>query len=619
MATLLLTTIAPPLRAAEPIRLAVDATEAPSRRLHVREVVPVTPGGISLAYPRWIPGEHGPTGPITDVAGIHLRAAGRDLAWRRDDVDMYRIRAQVPAGTREVELSFDFLGYAGTQGFSAAASLTEQLALLSWNELVFYPGGARSDSVPVSASLTLPAGWQFATALPVRHAVGAHADFETVSLTTLVDSPVLTGRWFRTVDLTPKGGPPAFLHMAADGPDALAMDEAQVVSYRALMRESEALFGGHHYRSYHFLVSMSDHIAHFGLEHHESSDDRVVERAWVDADERASHSNLLSHELVHSWNGKFRRPSGLATGDFQTPMRGELLWVYEGLTQYLGFVLSGRSGVRTPAQAQANLALQAAYLDHQPGRTWRPLEDTAVEAQILYEAPSEGEGWRRSTDFYDEGLLMWLEADVKIRQLTGGRRSLDDFCHRFHGAPSGPPRVVPYTYDDVIRTLNEVAPSDWNAFFDQHLHSLSPRAPMAGIENGGWHVVYADSATPFFQSLQDANENIDEWFSAGIRVIKKDGEIQDVLPGSPAAKAGVAPGDLLVAVDGRAWSKDVLHDAVRATAHGRPLELLVKRGEFYSAHRLDYKAGAQYPRLRRDPVTHDWLSEILAPKAGAAR
>ncbi len=606
------------------ITLAVDASEAPKKILHARLSIPVEPGPLTLSYPKWIPGEHGPTGPLTDMAGLRITAGEETLAWRRDLEDMYAIHVTVPAGATTLDVSFDFLSAAAPQGFSSAASCTENLALLSWNHVLLYPSGEPSDGLTYAASLTLPAGWKYGTALPVESESGGAIRFAPASLTTLVDSPVIAGANFRRVDLAPGVTPPQYLDMACDSKAGLAMPDEQVARHRQLMAEAYALFGARHFREYHFLYSMSDHVAHFGLEHHESSDDRVHERIWLDDDLRILHSNLLAHELVHSWNGKYRRPVGLATPDFQKPMTGELLWVYEGLTQYLGFVLAGRSGIRTPQQSRENLALQAAVLDSRPGRTWRPLIDTAVEAQRLYESAPLWAAWRRGTDFYNEGLLIWLEADVRIRQLTQGRRSLDDFCRKFHGGASGPPAVVPYTFDDVVSSLNEVAPHDWRAFLLERLESLSPRAPLGGIENGGWKLAFTDSLPAYMKSIGEAEKKIDLQFSIGIIVHGEDGLIEDVIPGSAAASVGVAPGTKLVAVNGRHWSKNLLLDAVRATASGDPLELLVDNGEFYRACRLDYRGGARYPRLVRDTAKPDLLSALLRArtppvKAGAMK
>ena len=600
---------------ASDITLDVDASEAPRKILHVHMSLPAAAGTLSLSYPKWIPGEHAPTGPVTDVAGLRVSAGGKPLVWRRDLVDMYRIDVDVPSGANAVDVAFDFLSAAGPEGFSSAASATEELLVLSWNQVLFYPTGEPSDRLAYVASLTLPSGWKYGTALPLDRAEGTHVRFAPASLTTLIDSPVLAGAHFRSVDLSPGQTPRHSIDMACDSDAGLEMPAAQITNYRNLIAESYALFGARHYRDYHFLLTLSDHVAHFGLEHHESSDDRSYERMWLNDDQRIASSNLMPHELVHSWNGKYRRPAGLATPDYQQPMKDDLLWVYEGLTQYLGFVLGARSGVRTQDQARQALALLTAALDHEPGRGWRPLHDTAAEAPLLYSSSRMWRSWRRGTDFYDEGLLVWLEADVTIRRASQGKRSLDDFCKRFHGGTSGPPMVVPYTLDDVVAALQTVQPHDWRGFFAARIDSLTPHPPLRGLEDGGWKLTYVDSIPAVLKSLESANEFVDLTTSIGLRISSKDGTIEDVIPGMAAAAAGMAPGMKLVAVNGRHWSRDVLRDAVRATSGTAPLELLADNGEFYRTYRLSYHGGPRFPRLERVAGRQDLLSAILAPRA----
>src|SRR5262249_38222037 len=300
---------APPARAGftgGTIALAVDATEAPRKILHARLTIPVEPGPLTLVYPKWIPGEHAPTGPLTDVAGLRFTAGGKALRWARDPLDMHAVSCDVPQGAKSLDVSLDFISAASQEGYSSAASCTEKLMLLSWNQLLLYPAGRHTDDLDFTASLKLPAGWRWGTALPVRREGAGLVEFAPTSLTTLVDSPVIAGAHFRRVDLAPGATPPQYLDMAADSPEALAIPGDQAAKLRRLMNEPYALFGARHFREYHFLLTLSDHVAHFGLEHHESSDDRVDERMWLDDDKRAAASNLLAHELVHSWNGKYR-------------------------------------------------------------------------------------------------------------------------------------------------------------------------------------------------------------------------------------------------------------------------------------------------------------------------
>ena len=601
-----------------PIRLTVDATEAPRRIFHARLVFPASPGPLTLLYPKWIPGEHGPTGPIADLAGLKLSAAGKPIPWRRDDVDMYAFLVDVPAGASTVEAELDFLSPPVTEGFSSGASATAQLAVLSWNQLLLYPAGLPAEELTYAATVRLPAGWKFGTALPVATQSGGTVEFEPVTLTRLVDSPLLAGAYFRKIPLSPGGTPEHHINIAADSEAALEITPDYLSSVKRLVAETGALFGARHYQHYDFLLTLSDHVARFGLEHHESSDNRSFERSLVDEDKRRLVSGLLPHEFVHSWCGKHRRPAGLATPDFQQPMKGELLWVYEGLTTYLGDVLTGRSGFWSPELCRENLALDAAAMEHRVGRTWRPLADTAIAAQRLYEARKDWANWRRGTDFYPESALIWLEADVTIRKKTHGTRSLDDFCRRFFGGEGGAPTVIPYGFDDVVRTMNEVVPHDWRTFFRSRLDAIGPAAPLGGIEEAGWRLSYTDVLPVLLKSTEEVRKIVDLSSSLGI-VLKEDGTIDDVVPGLPAATAGLAPGMKLIAVGGRKWSKEIVRSAITAAkTAATPLDLLFENGEFYKSYSVDYHGGERYPQLERDSTRPDLLTGILGPLAPPA-
>jgi predicted metalloprotease with PDZ domain len=602
--------------AAQPATVAVDATEAPRKIFHGHLVLPASPGPLTLLYPKWIPGEHGPTGPLVNFMGLRFTAAGRPLAWQRDPVDMYAFHVEVPAGMTSIEADYDFLSPGESGIFTSGSSTSSNLSVLSWNTLLLYPAGKPGEELPFTASLRLPAGWQIATPLPEAGRTGDTVRFQTVSMTTLIDSPVLLAVNLKKIPLPTGPWPPHEIDVATDSPAYLAPPEGFAASYGRLVAEAHALFGAHHYTQYHWLLTLSEHVAHFGLEHHEASDNRMPEATLTEEALRYDLAGLLAHEFVHSWNGKYRRPQGLVDPDYHEPMQGELLWVYEGLTQFLGgYLLPARSGLWTPEQFHERLAVLVANLDHNVGRTWRPLADTAVAAQIVFGAPAEGRTWRRGSDFYDESVLIWLEADTIIRKATGGKRSMDDFCHRFHGGETGPPKVVPYTFDDVVATLNEIAPHDWRAFFQERLNGLSPQAPRGGLEAAGWQLVYDDKPNPVIEGREERNKQYYWTYSLGME-IKDDGTVRDIVPGLPAAKAGIAPGMKLVAVDGRAWTKELVDAAIRQAKGGStPIELLLSNDDFYKTYRVDYHGGPRYPHLVRREG-RDLLSEIFAPHAG---
>ncbi len=601
------------------VTVAVDAREAPRKIFHARLTIPAGPGPLTLAYPRWIPGEHGPTGPIADLTGLEFSAAGKPIAWSRDPVDMYLFHLDVPAGADAVAVTLDYVSPAETTGFSSGASATARLAMISWNQVVLYPAQAKPDELRYTASLRLPESWKFASALETDGQTADRVQFAPVSLTTLVDSPVLAGAHLRVVTLD-RETPVHRLDLAADSEAALEMSPDLEAQYRSLVAETGALFRARHYRHYDFLVTLSDHTAHFGLEHHESSDDRVDERSLIDPDRRKLMAGLLPHEMTHSWNGKYRRPSDLAIGSFQQPMRGDLLWVYEGLTEYLGQVLAARSGLLTQEQYREDLALTAAEMDHQRGRAWRPLQDTAVAAQILYDARPDWAAWRRGVDFYPESELLWLEADAIIRRESHGRKTLDDFCRLFLGGQSGPPKVVPYAFEDVVAALNRILPYDWKSFWRTRLDSTGPAAPLAGLTASGWKLVYTDAIPDMQRAAEDVHRVTDVRYSLGISV-RDDGTIPDVVPGSPAEAAGLGPGMKLVAVNGRRWSPSLLREAVKRAAT-QTLELLLENGEFFRSFRIQGAGPERYPHLERDASRPDLIGQIirpLAPSGGEAK
>jgi predicted metalloprotease with PDZ domain len=594
------------------VTLAVDATTAPRKIFHATLKIPAAPGDLTLYYPKWIPGEHAPDGPVIDLAGLKFSAAGKTLKWHRDLLDGFTIHVDVPDGATEVSAELDFLSPATFEGgFSAGSSATDKLAIISWNQVLLYPKGWKSDDINYSASLKLPDGWKFGTPLPVASHSGNEIKFATVSLTTLVDSPVITGEFLKVVPLAQD--PLTEMDIAADSAAALNPPPEVWDHYKNLVEQAQKLFGAHHYRDYHFLYTLSDHVAHFGLEHHESDDSRVDERALVDDAARKMSASLLPHEYVHSWNGKFRRPAGLATPDYQQPMQDDLLWVYEGLTNYLGFVLTARSGLLTADQDRDDLAITASALDHTPGREWRNLQDTADAAPQLYFSPRAWESWRRSTDFYDEDTLNWLWVDVIIRQQSKGAKTLDDFCRLFHGAPSTDPAVKTYTFDDVVNSLNQVAPYDWRAFWTERLTNHGPSAPLGGIEGSGWKLVYDDTPSDMMTGMAGMNHFVPAAFAVGL-VLNDDGAISDTTEGMPAAKAGIGPGMKLVAVNGRRFSPEILRDAVKATKNSTPLELLVENTDYYKTYKIDYHGGEKYPHLVRDESKPDLLGEILKAK-----
>ena len=595
------------------IMLSVDATHAPRKIFYATLTIPAQAGELTLYYPKWIPGEHAPDGPVVDLAGLKFTANGQTLKWRRDTLDGFTLFVDVPSGATEVTADLDFLSPATyEQGFSAGSSATDKLAVISWNQVLIYPKGWNADQINYTASLKIPDDWKFGTALPVSGQNGNEIHFKTVPLDMLVDSPVLTGEFLKVVPLAEN--PHVEMDVAADAAGDLDAPAEVWDHYKNLVQQAYKLFGAHHYDDYHFLYTLSDHVAHFGLEHHESDDSRVDERSLVDESERNLAAGLLPHEYVHSWNGKYRRPADLATPNYQDKMQDDLLWVYEGLTNYLGFVLTARSGLLTDSQDRADLATTAAEMAHTPGRVWRNLQDTANAAPQLYFAPEAWESWRRSVDFYPEGTLDWLWADVIIRQQSHGQKSIDDFCQLFEGPPSTGPALKTYTFGDLIDALNQTVPYDWRSFWLERLNTHSPEAPLGGIEGGGWKLTYDDNASGMTSAAMSMMHAAPGAYSLGL-IMRDDGTIIDTVENMISARAGIGPGMKVIGVNGRRFSSDVLRDALKAAkTNTAPIELLVENDEYYKTYKLDYHGGEQYPHLVRDESKPDLLSDILKAK-----
>lgn len=597
--------------------LEVDLAEAPRRLFHARLTLPAAPGPLVLVYPKWIPGEHGPTGPLADLVGLRVRAGGAELRWRRDEVDQYALRVEVPAGAQELALAYDFISPPpASLGFSDGASASANLVTFNWNQVVLYPAGAAAREVRVRPAVRLPAGWAHASSLRAAGREGARVAFEEVSLEELVDSPVLAGRYLEETPLGAIDGAPVSIAVAAESAAQARLTEEQKGWLKNLVAEEAALFGARHFDRYVFLLALSDAVTHFGLEHHQSSDDRLGERTLLDRD-RAVYDlvPLLAHEWVHSWNGKHRRPAGLATPDFQAPMKGGLLWIYEGLTQYLGRILVARAGAFTPEQAREDLAMTVQRMRDRRGRAWRPLEDTAAAAQILYPSRDDWAGLRRAADFYDEGHLLWLEVDCRIREATQGKASLDDFARRFFGGKSGGPSVVPYALEDVVKALSEVAPSvDFRALFSERLQALAAEPPLKGVEASGWRLAWAAEPGELFKASEKVDERLDLRPSLGLLVDPEKKKVKDVIPGSPADRAGLAPGMVLVGVDGKKVTADRLLQAVAAPENGT-ITLLVENAEALETHALQWAGGARYPRLERLEGRPDVYGAIGRPRA----
>ena len=603
--------------ATPPITLEVDARDVTHGIQHAHLVIPVRPGPLTLAYPKWIPGEHAADGPITQLVSLEISADGRPLPWRRDALDAFLFQLEVPRGAARLDVRFDYLSppKAFADGYGRTPNVTPHLLILPFNHFVLYPHEASADALAVRAEVRLPEGWKFDGALHPERVEGGTLVLPVVSLATLVDSPLLAGEYFRSVPLS-QGEGSTRISLAADAPGDLAVSDTTLAGLRHLVPEALALLGPGHYREYVWLVALGNSLNQNGLEHHESTDIRDNEALFTDAARLLEH-RTLSHEYVHSWNGKYRRPAGLATRNYQQPIVDDLLWVYEGMTRYLGdLVLRTRSGQATAEQSRAYIAVVASRLDvDRPGRAWRTLGDTASAMPGYNDAPAEWTPIRRGRDYYDEMLLVWLDADTLIRERSAGERSLDDFCASFFGGPERAPAMRPYSRSDVVGALRAVLPLDWDAFLAERVDRITPRAPLAGIERGGWRLTYDDTPNEYLSAREkvDGSDNLS--LSLGLWS-KPDGVVADVVHGSPVFAAGVAPDMRLIAIGGRKWSAEAAREAlVRAEKSRDPIELIVQAADLVRVLRVDYHGGLRNPRLVRVPARPDLLGAILAPRA----
>jgi predicted metalloprotease with PDZ domain len=631
MRTLRLTTIAcfvlmlgavpvlsPPLATENnPMTVVLDERNAPRGFAYTHMTIPVKPGPFTLNYPEWIPGEHGPTGPLHDMSELTISANGRKISYQRDRVDMYAFHLNVPSGVRRINADFTVL-LNTANNFVDGHLATRNIMVGNWNRYILYQRDVDNTKYFVKASLILPQGWDYASALPVASRAGNHIDFKTVTLETLVDSPTDSGRYYRHILTWSGDGAQSYLDMFADHPEDIDLPQALIDKYKCVTPEAMALYGGRHWNVYHSELTLSDLIPPQGIEHHQSSDDRAGDDFMTNPAEQMAGGDLLTHEFSHSWNGKYRRPYDLQQPNFNQPFpeQTDLLWQYEGMNQYMGDLLAFRCGIKGKASDYPEyLALIYAQMAYEPGRNTTPIVDLTTGAPYYYASGGDYASLRRTAgDFYTEGELMWLDADTIIREQTHGQKSLDDYTRLFAGGISSP-HVVTYTRSDLERYLNEVAPYDWHGFFQKYVYSIAPTPPNGDFARAGYRFVFTTKPNTYEANLEKVNKFVDSWYDAGVQ-ISNDGDVQDVRENSAAWKAGFGVGMKIMAVNNREFSPDVWRSAVKATtASFTPMNVLVKQAGYYQSITLNYHGGLKYPHLERLPGTTDMLVEIMSPHA----
>jgi predicted metalloprotease with PDZ domain len=592
------------------IRLFVDATDIERGIFHAREVIPVAaPGAMTLLYPKWLPGYHSPDAPIELFAGLQISAGGKPIAWRRDPVEMHAFHIEVPDGVECIEATFQFLS--PTSSGQGRVVVTSKMLNLEWNTVLLYPAGYFARRIVVQPELTLPAGWGFASALDAEVA-GSKATFEPVALDVLIDSPIMAGEHFRRIDLDTDGS--VRLNVFADEPQLVAATDQQIERHRALVAETDELFGTRHFKRFEFLVALSDELGGIGVEHHECCEIATVPSYFTEWEKQPLRRSSIPHEYIHSWNGKFLRGADSWTASFERPIRNSLMWVYEGQTQYWTEVLAARAGLWSVQQALDSLAKLAATYDNRAGRLWRPMSDTTRDPIIAARQPLPWPSWQRSEDYYSEGHLLWLEVDTLIRELSADERSLDTFARSFFGQDfPGSAGTRTYEFEDVVDVLDRVAPFDWCSYLTDKLERRGPDAPLDGLKRGGYRLEYRETQNEFAAATDAASGLLTLTFSLGITV-GSEGKLQEVLWGSPAFEARLTAASKLLAVNGIAYSHQVLKRAIAAAKEGGPLRLLVQSGKRHREVEIEYRAGHRYPHLTAIEGARNRLHEILAPR-----
>jgi len=590
------------------ITLRVDATNVQQAIYRVKQTIPVAHDGhMVLLMPAWLPGKHAARGEIEKLTGLRISAGGKAVPWKRDTVDVWAFHVDVPRGAKQLDLEFQFTG--ATDSDQGRVSIAPAMLNLQFEQVSLYPAGWFTRRIPVQATVTYPEGWTAVSGLPAKKQ-GASYVYDKTDYETLIDSPVFAGRNYREFKLSDR----VDLNVFADEAKELEATPEQIDAHKRLVDQSIKLFGAQHYDRYEFLLSISDEMGGIGLEHHRSSENGVKPGYFTKWNDGPGSRNLLPHEFVHSWNGKFRRGADSWTPDFRTPMRNSLLWVYEGQTQFWGYILQARSGIVSKQDTLDMLANIAASLDNRPARTWRAMVDTTNDPVISARRPKGWVSWQRSEDYYNEGLLIWLEVDSMLRAQSGGKRSMDDFARAFFGVRDGDWGVLTYKLDDVAATLNAIQPYDWTGFLNTRLNGLSERAPLAGFAANGYRLIYTDEPTAAFKDAEKRAGRADLSYSVGFSV-GKGGAIGSVTWDSPAFEAGLDVGDTIVAVAGREYSDDRLKDAIRAAKGTKePIRLLVKNGTRYREIAIDYHNGLRYPRLEKTGSGEGGLDRLLTPR-----
>ncbi|RJT25369.1 M61 family peptidase [Chakrabartia godavariana] len=588
--------------------LDVDATDIDRAIFNVRQAIPVPAAGpMVLLFPEWIPGSHAARGEIEKLAGLEIRADGKLLEWRRDATNVYAFHLNVPSGAKALDVSFKFLS--ATERDQGRVVVTPDLMNLQWQSVSLYPAGWFTRRIPVSATVTWPNGWKAATALRPASSSGNTVRYQTVDYETLIDSPVFAGRHFAAVDL----GRNVTLNLVADDAKYLTATQGQIDVHRRLVDQAAKLFGMVPFDRYDFLMALTDQLGGIGREHHRSSENSANPEYFTDWASGPGRRNLLAHEFSHSWIGKYRRPAGQMVPDFSTPLVNDLLWVYEGQDQFWGYVLGARSGLFTKQETLDAFASIAANQDIRRARDWRDVEDTTRDPIITDRRPKGWLSYQRSEDYYNEGLLIWLEVDSLLRARTGGTKGMQDFVRQFVAGPDGKWDARGFTRGEIVSILNTLSPFDWDGFFRERINGKAPTAPLSGLTLGGYRLTFGSEPTAFFRDQEKRSGELNFNYSLGMSV-SKGGHVTGVIWDGPAFKAGLTTASEVLAVNGRTYAEDTLRDAIITAEGGKdPIKLIVRTGRVVREVALSWNGGLRYPRLEKVGVGETSIDRLLSP------
>ncbi|MBW6527810.1 hypothetical protein KZ813_13260 [Sphingomonas sp. RHCKR7] len=586
------------------IALSVDATDVAHKLYTVEVVIPVqAAGAMTLLYPRWEAASHGPSLSVVNLTGFAVFAGARRLAWRRDPLEPHAFHLDVPAGAASVTARY--------QVVAAARDLTRDLIMLPWQQLILYPAGWYARNIAVAAMVSLPDGLISHAPLIAGRSADGHLVLPERTLEALLDTPVYAARSATRVSLAAGDAPVTLTAMAAAAMPPVIPPE-RVDALRRMVAQTGRVFGTAPFARYDFLVRLGDDLAAGGTEHRAAGEITLPAGYFDDWSRQLLDRDIFPHELVHAWNGLFRTPADLWAPTPNVPQSGSLLWVYEGRTEFWGRVLAARAHLRSKQETLDRLALDAAEVSQRRGRAWRSLADDVNYPAFMLRQPVRWRDWQRRRDYYDEGVLLWLAVEARLRERTGGRRGLDDFAQAFFAGATPNAPTQTYTFEALCVALEAVAQGEWAGFLTTWLEAHDELDTLIGLRALGWNLVYTNTPTETFRQHEAELGGLDLTYSLGMTVMA-DGRIGAVSWQGSAFTAGLAPGAKILAVSSEPFSTERLLQAVRRS-ETVPITLTAEQDGGRRDYHLSYKGSLRYPSLERFAEKADRLSRLLAPR-----